>query len=385
MEKSKVCFLIDDGIIRSHHGVRRYILSLSDILSSSYECEIFVAKRHVSGRFINWNKLYFQKVDYRDNGFKENRLVGRNKREIISNIPVALQHSEAFSGSEIASINFGCNLPDSYEFAIVCAPWLLTADLLLPKARKTFCIAYDAIPNIYSIKRPGDVGLANFASEHARGYQIAETELDGILAISEDSKIQCESIGFGRIKEISVIPPFLPAGFSGLSPKSADKKKRIVLAAPFDLRKGLEAIPDLVNASGAESLVIFGSVRCDIGKVYEFYDRLSMDNVEWWSSVSYDKQIELYTNSHLLLFPSLNEGLGLPVLEAYACGTSVLVSNISPLNKIALKEDVLNDDLDASKAKIADRISSNADHSFLAKHADKTWGRANLEAVWGTF
>ncbi len=44
--------------------------------------------------------------------------------------------------------------------------------------------------------------------------------------------------------------------------------------------------------------------------------------------------IELYQAAHLVVFPSLYEGLGLPVLEARRCGTSVICSDNSSLREL---------------------------------------------------
>lgn len=43
----------------------------------------------------------------------------------------------------------------------------------------------------------------------------------------------------------------------------------------------------------------------------------------------------LYSGAEMLVFPSLWEGFGLPVVEAMACGTSVVTSNLSSLPEIA--------------------------------------------------
>lgn len=42
----------------------------------------------------------------------------------------------------------------------------------------------------------------------------------------------------------------------------------------------------------------------------------------------------IYGGAELFLFPSLYEGLGLPVLEAFACGTAVITSNTSSLPEV---------------------------------------------------
>jgi glycosyltransferase involved in cell wall biosynthesis len=43
----------------------------------------------------------------------------------------------------------------------------------------------------------------------------------------------------------------------------------------------------------------------------------------------------LYSGAHALVFPSLHESFGFPVLEAYACGTPVITSSTSALPEIA--------------------------------------------------
>lgn len=43
----------------------------------------------------------------------------------------------------------------------------------------------------------------------------------------------------------------------------------------------------------------------------------------------------LYSGAEMLVFPSLDEGFGFPVLEAMACGTPVLTSNLSSLPEVA--------------------------------------------------
>jgi len=43
----------------------------------------------------------------------------------------------------------------------------------------------------------------------------------------------------------------------------------------------------------------------------------------------------LYENARAFVFPSLYEGFGIPVLEAFACGCPIAVSNVSSLPEIA--------------------------------------------------
>ena len=51
--------------------------------------------------------------------------------------------------------------------------------------------------------------------------------------------------------------------------------------------------------------------------------------------VSEGEKVALLSGAEALLYPSLYEGFGLPVVEAMACGTPVLTSNVSALVETA--------------------------------------------------
>jgi glycosyltransferase involved in cell wall biosynthesis len=58
----------------------------------------------------------------------------------------------------------------------------------------------------------------------------------------------------------------------------------------------------------------------------------------------------LYSRASLLLFPSLYEGFGWPIIEAQACGCLVVTSNRDPMKEISGGGAVLVDPRDATKA-----------------------------------
>jgi glycosyltransferase involved in cell wall biosynthesis len=86
-------------------------------------------------------------------------------------------------------------------------------------------------------------------------------------------------------------------------------------------------------------------------------------NVSFAVAKRNDELAELYRGAVALLFPSLYEGFGLPPLEAMACGTPVLTSNVCALPEIvgdaALQADPMSID------QIADGIRRLADDSTL--------------------
>ncbi|HYP70379.1 MAG TPA: glycosyltransferase, partial [Variovorax sp.] len=57
-------------------------------------------------------------------------------------------------------------------------------------------------------------------------------------------------------------------------------------------------------------------------------------NVHVLRDVSHDDLRALYCGATALLFPSLQEGFGWPIIEAQACGCPVFTSDLAPMNDI---------------------------------------------------
>jgi glycosyltransferase involved in cell wall biosynthesis len=96
----------------------------------------------------------------------------------------------------------------------------------------------------------------------------------------------------------------------------------------------------------------------------------------------------LYSGATLFAFPSLYEGFGLPVLEAMACGTPVVTSNVSATAEVANDAAVLVDPLDiqAIGAAIETLLSDDSLRSDLREHglrraSEFSWERAARETL----
>lgn len=89
----------------------------------------------------------------------------------------------------------------------------------------------------------------------------------------------------------------------------------------------------------APSLVIVGSKGWLSDEIYALPKKLNIEKrVKFLGYVPEKDLPALYSNAEALLFPSLFEGFGLPILEAQACGCPVITSNISSMPEIAGKE-----------------------------------------------
>ncbi len=74
----------------------------------------------------------------------------------------------------------------------------------------------------------------------------------------------------------------------------------------------------------------------------------------------------IYSGATCFAFPSLYEGFGIPVLEAMACGTPVVTSNVSSLPEVAGEAAIMIDpyDLDA----LTDALRRIVDDSALREN-----------------
>jgi glycosyltransferase involved in cell wall biosynthesis len=141
--------------------------------------------------------------------------------------------------------------------------------------------------------------------------------------------------------------------------------KYILFVGTLEPRKNLvrllKAYRRLVTAGACdEHLVLGGQMGWNSGPLEEaLNDPVLADRVHVTGYVDDADLPALYSGARLFVYPSLEEGFGLPPLEAMACGTPVLSSNVSSTAEILEGAAVLVDPLD--EAAIADGMRAILD------------------------
>lgn len=110
------------------------------------------------------------------------------------------------------------------------------------------------------------------------------------------------------------------------------KNLRRLLAAYACLPACLKAAYPLVLAGGHGWMVDIGQLANDLGIA---------DHVRVLGAVSGDELGYLYSRAKLLVLPSLHEGFGLPILEAFQFGVPAVTSDCSAMPEVAGKGAVL--------------------------------------------
>ncbi|MBC3380904.1 glycosyltransferase family 4 protein [Serratia fonticola] len=104
------------------------------------------------------------------------------------------------------------------------------------------------------------------------------------------------------------------------------------------------------------------------------------DRVVFTGFLSEEELIEWYQFSLALVFPSLYEGFGIPVLEAMACGVPVITSNTTALPEIAGDAALLVDPEDVSQLRLA--IEKITTDDFLREQLIKKGLSRSKEFTW---
>lgn len=192
-----------------------------------------------------------------------------------------------------------------------------SSDWTQPKTRaKKITTYHDLVP----IKYPA-WSDPKLVAVHKRRLELVEQEIDMVIAVSKSTMRDLLEVSTVPAEKIRVIYEGVGGEFKPQAGSEVEKfRQKMKLPEKFILaiggvgkRRNLDRVREAVKGY---HLVITGQT---IPQVHP------------------EQMPLLYAASSLLLYPSLYEGFGLPVLEAQAVGTPVITSNAASLPEVAGK------------------------------------------------
>lgn len=132
--------------------------------------------------------------------------------------------------------------------------------------------------------------------------------------------------------------------YNGVDPAFSAEGERMGIGRPYILyignRRINKNVDGLMRAFIKSGLAADGYVLGLTGKRDEAMEALESQygisgDVHYFGFVDEADLPALYRGAHMVAFPSLYEGFGLPVIEGMACGTPVLTSTVSSLPEVA--------------------------------------------------
>jgi len=190
---------------------------------------------------------------------------------------------------------------------------------------------HDAIPLVGpELSNPGFTKLFQ-----AQGREACE-RADAIVCPSEHAKRDLVSALGLRAEKVHVIAE-TPAPHFRVLPRSAASGRYFLFVGSLEKRKNpnvvLEALAKLPKADRRPVAFVGPEGGFDL-----LEEAKKLDVLEWVEKrgvVTDGELVRLYNDAIALVFPSLYEGFGLPLVEAFACGTPVIASNAASLPEIA--------------------------------------------------
>jgi len=189
-------------------------------------------------------------------------------------------------------------------------------------------------------------------------------------------------------------PRYTPVSSRGLegSERSPGARPYFVFTGTIEPRKNVgRIIAALASLPAVDRprLLIVGADGAGAATVRALPATLGLDgDVEFLGRVPTEGVVDLYRGALALVYPSLMEGFGLPILEAMACGTPVITSNRSSMAEVAGDAAVLVDPGDESDIGRAMRrlagdegIRDSIRAAGLRRASAFTWRRAAQETL----
>lgn len=205
--------------------------------------------------------------------------------------------------------------------------------------------------------RKGDNSSISFTKRFARKFSVSNGILnaDKIISISNFTKNDIIDY-FDYSKSIEVVYNGIDDSFFQGSKINNDESSDYFLwYGNFSVRKNLKRLlisyecflKSYENRDNLPSLVLVGKENEYFHELKSLVDgsNLLASKVVFKRQLQQDHLIQLVSQSKGLLFPSLYEGFGLPLIESYSQGVPVLSSNITSLPEVSGGKAVLVDPL----------------------------------------
>jgi glycosyltransferase involved in cell wall biosynthesis len=366
VERKRIAFIVEPMFMQHHVGVRNYIYSLFTLLADDHRVDFISSYRTEAGR-DHWYRLIPKHAStISGNGKADDAVIRGTPRQVARRSRLHLGSLKSTSPKDFHHSHIGSDLRiEEIDVAVVTNPWLVNFDKRIP-CKKLLGMVYDTVPNEYVFTR--DDKPFTFASQHQKGFQYYKDHCDAILAISRKAADDVQSMFKIEASRVHSLPPVLPPAYAEVVSATNQRSRRVVLASPFDRRKGLALMPGILNEAKdhIDQLSIYGGIRCSRKEFVQFFSELNVRSVEWYPNATAKIVQQLFLDSRALLFPSFDEGLGLPILESQFCGCPTMVRNKLPMNDlVGAGHRFVTDDAKVDGKLLAGMMTESFDHKSL--------------------
>jgi glycosyltransferase involved in cell wall biosynthesis len=364
-------------------GIGRYSLQLSKaIVQVAHNHDVWILLNNQLPQHINFIKKEFSNLlpQTRIISFESLNRVGELHADSISRVRTAELMREKYLADLNPDLVFITSLFEGLGDDVVTSVNQISSNY------KTAVILYDLIPLVQKERYLVD----KITFDHYMRKLDNLKRADVLLAISEFSRDEgCSLLDYPAEKIInmsSAIGNF----FRSISISTSEKesifsrfnlsKKILMYTGSFDQRKnhkvlieGFSKVPKFLRSE--YQLVIVGNGHEDIYTnltQHAITHGLERNDIVFTGHIDDDTLLKLYNLCYLLVFPSLCEGFGLPILEAMSCGVPAIGSNCTSIPEVIGRSDALFDPTssDSLANKLSEVLKSPSFYQDLKHHAE---------------
>jgi glycosyltransferase involved in cell wall biosynthesis len=179
----------------------------------------------------------------------------------------------------------------------------------------------------------GEYSSAEFRARFTAQARDAAARADAIIAVSEFTRRQVVDLLGVDASRVAVVHHGVPP----LAYPPVARQKLVLGVGAVQKRKNTARMVEAFEAlDGDWKLALAGSLGYGSEEVRARIDRSpARARISLLGFVPADELAAWYARASIFAFPSLDEGFGMPVLEAMAAGTPVITSNRSSLPEVA--------------------------------------------------
>jgi glycosyltransferase involved in cell wall biosynthesis len=248
------------------------------------------------------------------------------------------------------------------------------------KARRTVSTFHDLFV------MTGDYSTPDFRARFTRQAREAAERSDLIIAVSNFTASQVEQLLNVERSRIRVVHHGVRS--SRITP---EKQKLVLSVGAIQRRKNIarlvkafEALPDPWRLALAGAPDGYGAAE-ELRAVEESPARSRIDLLGYVSSAELDS---LYSRASVFIFPSLDEGFGMPILEAMAHGVPVITSNCSAMPEVSGDAALLVDPLNIGDALLRLANDESLREALISRGLERikqfAWASA-VEETWAVY
>jgi glycosyltransferase involved in cell wall biosynthesis len=222
----------------------------------------------------------------------------------------------------------------------------------------------------------GDYSTPEFRARFAGQARIAADRADRIIAVSQFTAMQIQHLLGVEIDRLRVVPHGV---LQPNPPVGVEREKLVLHVGAVQVRKNIARLVDAFQEMPTDwRFVLAGSSGYGAEEIAKKIEGSpARDRIELRGYVPLLELENLYARASIFAFPSLDEGFGMPVLDAMARGVPVLTSNRSALPEVAGGAALLVDPLDRDEIAAA-LLRLASDERLRTRLTEEGYTRAAL-------